>query len=146
MKGIVHRCYGSPDVVRYEDMPKPVPADDEALVKIRAASVNPSDWHHLEGTPYLVRLGDGFGRPENPRLGTDFAGTVEAVGRKVTRFKPGDAVFGGRYGALAEYVTVREERALAAKPDNVTFEQAATVPIALLSTTPMPRHQEGRRC
>jgi NADPH:quinone reductase-like Zn-dependent oxidoreductase len=130
MKGVVHRCYGSPDVVRYEDLPKPVPADDEVLVKVHAASVNPLDWHYLEGTPYMVRIDSGFGKPENPRLGVDFAGTVEAVGKSVTRYKPGDEVFGGKFGALAEYVTVRETRALAPKPGNMSFEQAAAVPIA----------------
>lgn len=130
MKGVVRRCYGSPDVVRYEDLPKPAPADDEVLVRVRAASVNPLDWHYLQGTPYMMRIEVGFGKPENPRLGVDFAGTVEAVGRKVTRFKPGDEVFGGKFGALAEYVTVREARALVPKPANMTFEQAAAVPIA----------------
>ncbi len=130
MKGIVRRCYGSPDVVRYEDIPKPIPADDEVLVKVHAASVNPLDWHDLEGTPYMVRMDNGFGKPGNPRLGVDFAGTVEAVGKKVTRFKPGDEVFGGKSGAFAEYVAVREQRIIAQKPANVTFEQAASVPIA----------------
>src|SRR2546429_6962151 len=130
MKGIVHRCYGSPDLLRYEDIPKPTPADNEVLVKVHAASVNPLDWHHMEGTPYLVRMDAGFGKPETPRLGVDFAGTVEGVGKSVKRFKPGDEVFGGRSGAFAEYVTVREERAVALKPSNVSFEQAAAVPIA----------------
>jgi NADPH:quinone reductase-like Zn-dependent oxidoreductase len=130
MKGVVHRCYGSPDVIRYEDLPKPAPADDEVLVRVHAASVNPLDWHYLRGTPYLVRIEAGFGKPQNPRLGVDFAGTVEAVGKSVTRFKPGDEVFGGKFGALADYVTVRQERALALKPANMTFEQAASVPIA----------------
>ena len=130
MKGIVYRCYGSPDVLRYEDIAKPTAVDNEVLVKVHAASVNPLDWHDMEGTPYIVRLDDGFGKPENPRLGIDFAGTVEAVGKNVKRFKPGDEVFGGRSGAFAEYVTVREERAVALKPSNVSFEQAASVPIA----------------
>src|SRR5205807_1074086 len=94
MKGMVHRCYGSPDVLRYEDIPKPTPADNEVLVRVHAASVNPLDWHDMEGTPYLVRLDDGLGKPENPRLGVDFAGTVEAVGKDVKRFKPGDEVIG----------------------------------------------------
>jgi NADPH:quinone reductase-like Zn-dependent oxidoreductase len=130
MKGVVHRCYGSPDVVRYEDVAKPVPADDEVLVKVHAASVNPLDWHYMEGRPYLVRSDSGFGKPENPRLGVDFAGTVEAVGKNVTRFKPGDEVFGGKFGAFADYVAVRDSRAIAPKPDNMSFEQAAAVPIA----------------
>jgi NADPH:quinone reductase-like Zn-dependent oxidoreductase len=130
MKGVVHRCYGSPDVASIVSLPKPSPQDGEVLVRVRAASVNPLDWHYLEGTPYLVRLGSGLGVPKNPRLGVDFAGTVEAVGRNVTHFKPGDAVFGGKFGAFAQYVAVREDGALTAKPDNVTFEQAAAVPIA----------------
>ncbi len=130
MKAIVHRCYGSPDVLRFEDIEKPTPADDQLLVKVHAASVNPLDWHYMRGTPYLVRTDSGFGKPEDPRLGVDFAGTVEAVGKNVKRFKPGDEVFGARDGAFAEYVTVREERAVVLKPANVTFEQAASVPIA----------------
>src|SRR6202030_2965105 len=120
MKAIVYRCYGSPDVLRFEDIAKPTAADNEVLVKVHAASVNPLDWHHMEGTPYLVRMDAGFGKPQNPRLGVDFAGTVEAVGRNVTRFKPGDEVFGGKFGAFAEYVTIREEWALVLKPSNVS--------------------------
>jgi NADPH:quinone reductase-like Zn-dependent oxidoreductase len=130
MKGIVRRCYGSPNVVLYEDIAKPTPKDNEILVKVHAASVNPLDWHYVEGTPYLVRADVGLGKPDNPRLGVDFAGTVEAVGNKVIRFKAGDEVFGGKLGAFADYVTVPESRALTQKPDNITFEQAAAVPIA----------------
>jgi len=134
VKAIMRRCYGPPDVVlRYEDVPKPTPAADEVLVKVRAASVNPLDWHYVEGTPYLVRIDGGFGKPQNPRLGVDFAGTVEAVGQSVRRFKPGDEVFGGKFGAFAQYLTVREDRAVALKPANITFEQAASVPIAALT-------------
>jgi len=130
MKAVVYRCYGSPDVVRYEDIVKPTPADNEVLVRVRAASVNPFDWHYMEGTPYFARAGTGFGRPESPRLGVDFAGRVEAVGKKVTRFRPGDEVFGGQLGAFAEYVLVPEDDSIAFKPASVTFEQAASVPIA----------------
>jgi NADPH:quinone reductase-like Zn-dependent oxidoreductase len=132
MKGAVHHCYGSPDVVHYEDIAKPSPGEHEVLVRVHAASVNPLDWHYVEGTPYLVRTDPqaGFGAPRNPRLGVDFAGTVEAVGKSVTRFKPGDEVFGGQYGAFAEYLAVPEDRAIALKPANVTFEQAASVAIA----------------
>lgn len=133
MKAIVYHCYGSPDVLKIEDIDKPMPADDEVLVKIHAASVNPLDWHYMRGSPYIMRLGTGLSTPTNTRLGVDFAGTVEAVGKNVTRFKPGDVVFGGRTGAFAEYVTVREDRALAMKPANVTFEQAASVPIAAIT-------------
>ena len=130
MKAIVHRCYGPPTVLKFEDIEKPTPAGNEVLVKVHAASVNPLDWHYMRGTPYIVRADAGFGAPTNPRLGVDFAGTVEAVGSDVKRFKPGDEVFGGRYGAFAEYLTIREDRALVTKPANVTFEQAASVPIA----------------
>ena len=90
MKAVVRRCYGSPDVLEYADIEKPTPADDEVLVKVAAASVNPLDWHFVRGTPYLLRLISGTGAPDEPRLGVDFAGTVEAVGSSVTQFKPGD--------------------------------------------------------
>ncbi len=130
MKAIVYRCYGSPDVLRLEEIVTPVPADDEVLVKVHAASVNPLDWHYVRGKPYIMRLDAGIGAPKIPRLGVDFAGTVEAVGKSVTRFKPGDEVFGGKTGAFAEYVTVRESRALALKPPDVTFEQAGGVAVA----------------
>ena len=133
MKAIVHRCYGSPAVIRFEDIAKPTAAEDEVLVRVHAASVNPLDWHRLEGTPYMVRLDAGLGKPDNPRLGVDFSGTVEAVGAKVTRFKPGDEVFGGRLGALADYVAVRESRAIVLKPANVSHEQAAAVAIAAIT-------------
>jgi NADPH:quinone reductase-like Zn-dependent oxidoreductase len=133
MKAIVYRCYGPPDVLALEDIEKPTAADDEVLVKIHAASVNPLDWHYMRGSPSLMRLMSGIGAPKNTRLGVDFAGTVEAVGNSVTRFKPGDAVFGGKTGAFAEYVAVGENRALALKPDNMTFEQAASVPIAAVT-------------
>jgi NADPH:quinone reductase-like Zn-dependent oxidoreductase len=132
-KAIVYRCYGSPEVLEFADVQKPTPLDDEVLIKVHAASVNPLDWHYMRGLPYLMRLGSGLGAPDNTRLGVDFAGTVEAVGRNVTRFEPGDEVFGGRTGAFAEYLTVREDRALAMKPPNVTFEQAASVPIAAVT-------------
>lgn len=133
MKAIVYRCYGSPDVLTYEDIEKPTPGDDEVLVKVHAASVNPLDWHYMRGSPYLIRLGSGVGAPKDIRLGVDFAGTVEAVGKDVERFKPGDEVFGGANGAFAEYVTVRDSRALTMKPANMTFEQAASVPIAAIT-------------
>jgi NADPH:quinone reductase-like Zn-dependent oxidoreductase len=130
MKAVVHRCYGSPEVLRYEDITKPIPGDHEMLVRVHAAGINPLDWHYLEGTPYMVRIDAGFGKPDNPRLGVDFAGTVEAVGKSVMHFKPGDEVFGGRFGALAQYVAVREERAVTLRPANVSAEQAAGVAIA----------------
>jgi len=133
MKAIVSRCYGSPDVLKLEDVEKPVPADDQVLVKVHAAAVNPLDFHYMRGSPYIMRMDSGIGTPKNARLGVDFAGTVEAVGKNVTRFHPGDEVFGGRNGAFGEYVTVREDRNIVPKPANVTFEQAASVSIAAIT-------------
>jgi NADPH-dependent curcumin reductase CurA len=120
MKAIVFRCYGSPDVLKFEDIEKPTPADDQVLIKVHAASVNPLDWHYMRGTPYLVRMDAGFGKPENPRLGVDFSGTVEAVGKNVKRFKPGDEVFGGRSGAFAEYVTLTTPGRTSPRAHNTT--------------------------
>ena len=102
MQAVVYRCYGSPDILEFADIEKPTPADDEVLVKINAASVNPLDWHYMRGSPYIMRLMSGLGAPTETRLGVDYAGTVEAVGSNVTRFEPGDEVFGGRTGAFAE--------------------------------------------
>ena len=133
MKAVVYRCYGSADVLRWEDIAKPQPQDNELLVKVHAASVNPLDWHFMHGTPYIVRMDAGIGKPKDIRLGVDYSGTVEAVGKDVTQFKPGDAVFGGRDGAFAEYVAVRADRSVVLKPDNMSFEQAAAVPIAGLT-------------
>ncbi|HMG06428.1 MAG TPA: NAD(P)-dependent alcohol dehydrogenase [Chthoniobacterales bacterium] len=134
IKAYFYREYGSPDVLRLEEIDKPVPADDQVLVRVRAASVNPLDWHYMEGTPYIVRAMEfGLLRPKVPRLGVDLAGQVEAVGKKVTQFKPGDEVFGQRFGAFGEYVTVREDRALVIKPPGVTFEQAAALPVAAIT-------------
>ncbi|HET7785277.1 MAG TPA: NAD(P)-dependent alcohol dehydrogenase [Myxococcales bacterium] len=130
MKAIVYREYGPPHVVRLEEVDRPIPDDDQILVKVRAAAANPLDWHFVRGMPYFSRLGMGLIKPESIRVGVDFAGTVEAVGTKVTQFKPGDGVFGGRTGAFAEYLTVRADRAVVAMPPNVSFEQAASVPVA----------------
>jgi NADPH:quinone reductase-like Zn-dependent oxidoreductase len=130
MKAARYFCYGSPEVVEYGDVSKPVPAADELLVKVHAASVNPLDWHFMRGSPFIMRLVAGIGAPDDGAMGVDFAGTVEAVGSAVTRFQPGDEVFGGANGAFAEYLVVREDRAVTAKPDNVSFEEAAGVPIA----------------
>ena len=133
MQAVVYRCYGSPDILQLENVEKPVPTDYEVLIKVQAASVNPLDWHYMRGSPYIMRLGSGIGAPEDERLGRDFAGIVESVGNSVTKFKPGDKVFGGAGGAFAEYVVVREDRSLAAIPANVSFEQAAAVPVAALT-------------
>jgi NADPH:quinone reductase-like Zn-dependent oxidoreductase len=133
MKAIVYCDYGTADVLRLEDIEKPTPADDEILVRVRAAAVNPLDWHTMRGTPYIMRIGSGLRKPKVTRLGVDYSGTVEAVGRNVTQFKPGDDVFGGRTGALAEYVSARADRAVVLKPANLTFEQAASVPVAAIT-------------
>jgi NADPH:quinone reductase-like Zn-dependent oxidoreductase len=133
MKAVVYRCYGSPEVLKVEQVEKPTPADNQVLVKVHAASINPLEWHYMRGTPYLMRAEAGMGFPQDPRLGVDFAGTVEEIGKGVTKFKPGDEVFGGRDGALGEYVVVRESASIVPKPTNLTFEQAAAIPIAAVT-------------
>ncbi len=132
MKAILYRDYGPPDALRCEEIASPAPADDEVLIETRAASVNPYDWHFMRGEPYPLRLAAGLRRPKDGRLGADVAGQVKAVGRDITRFKPGDAVFGTCKGAFAEYACAPESR-LAIKPEKVTFEQAASAPIAALT-------------
>jgi NADPH:quinone reductase-like Zn-dependent oxidoreductase len=130
MKAIVYCDYGLGNL-KLKDIEKPVPNDDQVLVKVHAASVNPYDWHFVEGTPKIMRaMGVGLRKPKDTRLGVDFAGTVEAVGKNVTQFKPGDEVFGGRGGAFAQYICPRAIRAVALKPANVSFEEAASVNIA----------------
>jgi len=132
MRAIVYYKYGSPDVLRCEEIEKPIAGDDEVLIRILAASVNPMDWHFMRGTPYFLRIAAGPRRPKAPRLGVDVAGSVEAVGRNVTQFKPGDEVFGTCRGAFAEYAC-SPARALVTKPESVTFEQAACVPVAAIT-------------
>ena len=132
MKAIVHYSYGSPDVLELREIDKPVPADDEVLVRVHAASLNILDWYGISGLA-IGRIGGGLRRPKDPRVGVDFAGVVEGVGANVKLFKPGDEVYGGRGGSFAEYVTIREQRGIAPKPAGVTFEQAATVPVAGLT-------------
>ena len=131
MKATVYHEYGSPDVLKCEEVEKPTPADDEVLIRVRAASVNPVD-RFFRGRPYLTRIMTGLRKPKYTRLGSDVAGQVEAVGRSVTEFKPGDEVFGACRGAFAEYACASTSK-LALKPDNVTFEQAAAVPVAALT-------------
>ena len=129
MKAIIQDWYGSPDVLRLGEIAKPTVDDDGVLVRVRAASANPLDWHVMRGLPYLVRMGDGWRRPQNPIRGVDVAGVVEAVGKNVTEFRPGDEIFGHRAGSFAEYVC-GTERNFALKPARLTFEQAAAVPVA----------------
>jgi NADPH:quinone reductase-like Zn-dependent oxidoreductase len=131
MRAIVRNTYGSPDVLELQETDMPALTDDGVLVRVRAASVNPADWYGLTGRPYLARPLVGLLKPKSNRLGVDFAGTVEAVGRDVTHVRPGDEVFGGKSGAFAEYVAVRE--AVVPKPANLTFEQAAAVPVAAVT-------------
>jgi NADPH:quinone reductase-like Zn-dependent oxidoreductase len=133
MKAAVRDRYGSPDVVEVREIEKPAPADEEVLVRVRAGSLNLGDWYAVTGRPWVGRTQMGLFKPKDNRLGVDYAGTVEAVGKDVTEFRPGDDVFGGRNGAYAEYVCAREDRAIVPKPANVTFEQAAAVPIAALT-------------
>ena len=134
MKAIRYYRYGPPDVLQLADIEMPAVGDDEMLVRVRAASVNPLDWHFMRGAPYLVRMMAGLSRPRASaaRLGADMAGSVEAVGANVTGFRPGDEVFGGleNRGTLAEYISIRHDGPVLAKPAGLTFEQAASVPVA----------------
>jgi NADPH:quinone reductase-like Zn-dependent oxidoreductase len=133
MRGIVYNEYGAPDVLEFGEIDKPMVEDDMVLVRVRATSVNPFDWHWVTGLPYFSRTQFGLFKPKVNGLGADMAGQVEAVGKNVTQFQPGDEVFGDLsecgLGAYAEYVCA-PENALAAKPANLTFEQAAAVPLA----------------
>ena len=133
MKAIVQYAYGGPEVLQLKDVDKPVAADGEVLVRVRAASVNPFDWHFMRGEPLVMRISSGLRKPKQMSAGVDFAGTVEAVGSNVKQFKPGDAVFGGRSGAFAEYVSVPEDKQIVLKPAKVTFEELAAVPIAAIT-------------
>lgn len=132
MKAIVNTKYGSPDVLQFKEIEKPIPGEDQVLVKVYAASVNALDWHILRAKPFLVRLGGGFLKPKDTIRGADMAGRVEAVGANVTQFRPGDEVFGGCNGGFAEYVCVGE-KSLVLKPTNISFEEAAAVPVAALT-------------
>lgn len=131
MKAVVYTEYGSPDVLAVQEVEKPTPTDDEVLIKLQAVSLNRSDWEGLIGKPLYARIG-GFRKPRRHILGSDIAGRIEAVGKNVTRFRPGDEVFGdilARMGGFAEYVCARE-RSLALKPAGMTFEQVAAIPQA----------------
>ena len=134
MKAVRYHRYGGPDVLELQEVAMPAAGDGELLVRVRAASVNPLDWHFMRGAPYLVRMMAGLSRPKPSasRLGADMAGSVEAVGQDVTGFQPGDEVFGGleERGTLAEYISVRADAVVLQKPAGLTFEQAAAVPVA----------------
>jgi NADPH:quinone reductase-like Zn-dependent oxidoreductase len=133
MRAILQDVYGTPDVLELRDIDRPVVTDDGVLVRVRAASVNPADWHALTGTPYIARIAFGLPKPKRGEMGVDFAGTVEAVGRDVKQFQPGDDVFGGKSGAFAEYVCVPEDGPVVLKPAKLTFEEAAAVPLAAVT-------------
>ena len=143
MKAIVYDRYGPPDVLRLREIDAPVAADDEVLVRVRACSVNPADWHTMTGTPHVARLQFGLRRPKTGRLGIDVAGVVAAVGKDVTQFHPGDEVFGGKNGAFAEFVCIREDGAIVMKPASLTFEEAAAVPVAAITALQGLRDKGG---
>lgn len=130
MKAVFLSNYGSPDVLELREVEKPQPLEDEVLVRLRASSLNMAQWYAMTGL-FLARIGGGLRRPKQTRLGVDYAGVVEAVGRNITHFQPGDEVFGARTGAYAEYVCVRNM--VIPKPVNLTFEQAAAVPTAAIT-------------
>lgn len=130
MKAIRYYAYGTPDVLTLEDVPTPSPGNNDILVRIRAASVNPLDFHFLRGTPYLVRALSGLRKPKVNGLGADMAGLVAAIGKEVTGFAVGDEVFGSRSETFAEYACLPQDGAVERKPLNLTFEQAASVPLA----------------
>jgi NADPH:quinone reductase-like Zn-dependent oxidoreductase len=152
MKAFVLHSYGAPDVLKLTDIDRPEPSDDEVLVRVRATSVQPYDWHGMRGEPYIARLMPGLlglRRPKISIMGADIAGQVEAVGGNVTEFRPGDEVFALlKGGGFAEYVCVREDE-LAPKPTNLSFEQAAAVPLAaitaLVGLRDFGRIQPGQR-
>ena len=132
MKAIVYRGFGSPDILKCEEIAKPTPADDEVLVRVRAASVNPLDWRLMRGGPLITRILFSLRAPKIKQPGKDVAGEVEAVGKNATRFKPGDEVFGLCHGAFAAYACAPESM-LVLKPAHASFEQAASMPIAGLT-------------
>lgn len=145
MQAVVYTKYGSPDVLEIQETEKPVPGDDQVLVKVHAASINAGDWRIMRADPFFIRLmGNGLLAPKNTRMGSDVAGTVEAVGKNVTQFQPGAEVFGCAKGAFAEYALARQDY-LAPKPRNISFEDAAAVPVAALTALQGLRDVAGIR-
>ena len=143
MRAVRYTCYGDADVLQLVRVERPVPAEGEVLVKVSRAGVNPLDWHYMHGSPYLMRLAAGIGSPDDTSLGVDFAGIVIGVGAGVTRFSVGDRVFGGRRGAFGEYLLVPADRGIAKIPDNVSFDQAAALPIAAVTALQAVRDKGG---
>src|SRR5579872_6792596 len=132
MKAIVRHRYGTADVLELENLPKPIPSDGEVLIRVHAAALNPYDWHMMRGTPWPLRLFFGLRKPKNIRLGADVAGTVVGLGKDATQFRLGDDVFGAADGSLGEYVCAPVST-VARKPENISHEEAAAVPIAALT-------------
>ena len=143
MKAIRYHQYGGPEVLTLEEVDQPAVGDDDVLIRVRASSVNPLDNYAMRGTPYVVRLQAGLSRPKDPGLGFDIAGVVEAVGKGVSAFEPGDEVIAWRQGAFAEYVVLRADGVIVHKPERITFEQAAAVPVAGLSALQAVRDKGG---
>ena len=133
MKAVVSRCYGGPEALEYLDVEKPKPGPKDVIVEVKAAGANPLDYHYMRGSPYLMRLSTGIGRPGDQSMGVDFAGVVVETGDEVSRFAVGDRVFGGRSGAFAEYLIIPEDRAIALMPDTVGYDEAAAIPIAAVT-------------
>jgi NADPH:quinone reductase-like Zn-dependent oxidoreductase len=145
MKAILFPKYGSPDVLELAEVEKPTPNENQVLVKVVAAAANPLDWHGMRGEPFIARMDNGIRKPKDQRLGADIAGRVEAVGKNVTEFKPGDEVFGAvGAGGFAEYVCTREKN-LALKPSNISFEAAAATPVVGFTAIQGFRHAGGIR-
>ena len=146
MRAAVHERYGEPaEAVEIRELETPSPADDEVLVRVRCASLNIADWYAVVGRPRVGRVSMGLLKPKETRIGVDYAGVVEAVGKDVTQFRPGDEVFGGRTGACAEYVVARADRAITHKPAGVSFETAAATPVAAITALQALRDHGGLR-
>jgi NADPH:quinone reductase-like Zn-dependent oxidoreductase len=144
MRAIVYKKYGAPDVLQIEEIKKPTPNENQVLVKVHAASINAGDYRMMRANPFLIRLMSGLLKPKEPRLGHDIAGRVDAAGKNVKQFRPGDEVFGCAHGAFAEYVVAKEDR-LALKPANKSFEEAAALPVAALTALQGLRDAAGIR-
>ena len=143
MKAVVSRCYGGPDALEYLDIEKPAPGPKDVIVAVKAAAVNPLDYHYMRGSPYLMRLMRGIGSPKDQRMGADFAGVVAEIGDEVTKFAVGDAVFGAHSGAFAEYLLIPEDGGITAIPEGVSFEAAAAVGVAALTALQSLRNEGG---
>ena len=143
MNAVTIRCYGVPRAAQFARVEKPKPGAGQILIKVRASSVNPAEWYGVSGQPYLVRLMAGIGAPKDTRSGFDVAGVVEAVGADVKLFKPGDEVFGGAWGAYAQYAIAREQGGIIRKPAELGFEEAAAIPIAAITALQGLRDQGG---